>query len=154
MNWDAIGATGEIIGAAAVVLTLFYFIHQIRQNTKQLSRASTQATQSTMYANNLFSLSHPDVMALNEKGMKDFESLSHPERAQFHIFWMTSFMAYQEGYIQFKQGYIAADSWRPIETHLFRYIRNPGLNAWWQQEKKGFGQEFVAYVERGNEETR
>ena len=38
MNWQAIGAMGEILGAAAVVLTLFYLGVQIRQNTK-VSRA-------------------------------------------------------------------------------------------------------------------
>ena len=34
MNWDAIGAIGEIIGAAAVVLTLFYLAVQIRQSNR------------------------------------------------------------------------------------------------------------------------
>ncbi len=30
MNWDAIGAVGEIVGAAAVVVTLIYVAVQIR----------------------------------------------------------------------------------------------------------------------------
>ena len=30
MNWEAIGAIGEIIGAAAVALTLGYFAIQLR----------------------------------------------------------------------------------------------------------------------------
>ena len=30
MNWDAIGAIGELVGAAAVVGTLFYLAIQIR----------------------------------------------------------------------------------------------------------------------------
>ena len=30
MNWDAIGAIGEILGAIAVVATLFYLAVQIR----------------------------------------------------------------------------------------------------------------------------
>jgi hypothetical protein len=34
MNWDAIGAIGEIAGAIAVVLSLMYLATQIRQNTK------------------------------------------------------------------------------------------------------------------------
>jgi hypothetical protein len=35
MNWDAIGAIGEVVGAAAVVLTLFYLAVQIRQSTRR-----------------------------------------------------------------------------------------------------------------------
>ena len=33
MNWEAIGAIGEVLGAAAVVVTLGYLAVQIRQNT-------------------------------------------------------------------------------------------------------------------------
>jgi len=34
MNWDAIGAIGEIIGALAVVVTLIYLAIQTRHNSK------------------------------------------------------------------------------------------------------------------------
>ena len=34
MNWDAIGAIGEVVGALAVFITLGYLAVQIRQNTK------------------------------------------------------------------------------------------------------------------------
>ena len=33
MNWDAIGAIGEILGALAVVLTLGYLAIQVKQNS-------------------------------------------------------------------------------------------------------------------------
>jgi hypothetical protein len=33
MRWDAVGAIGEILGALAVVATLFYLARQIRHNT-------------------------------------------------------------------------------------------------------------------------
>ena len=31
MDWDAIGAIGEVVGAVAVIATLFYFSIQIRK---------------------------------------------------------------------------------------------------------------------------
>jgi hypothetical protein len=34
MDWEAIGAIGEIIGAVAVLLTIVYLADQIKQNTK------------------------------------------------------------------------------------------------------------------------
>ena len=33
MNWEAIGAIGEILGALGVVITLAYLATQIQQNT-------------------------------------------------------------------------------------------------------------------------
>jgi hypothetical protein len=43
MNWDAIGALSELIGAVAVVLTLAYLASQIRQNTKMMSAQAYQS---------------------------------------------------------------------------------------------------------------
>ena len=39
MNWDAIGAIGEILGAIAVVETLFYLTRQIHDSTN-MARAN------------------------------------------------------------------------------------------------------------------
>ena len=47
MNWEAIGAIGEVVGAAAVVITLLVLVVQVRQNNRgleesnQLNRALT-----------------------------------------------------------------------------------------------------------------
>lgn len=35
MNWDAIGAAGEVAGAVGVILTLVYLSVQIRRSTAQ-----------------------------------------------------------------------------------------------------------------------
>ena len=36
MNWEAIGAVGEILGALGVIITLLYLAGQIRQNNRQI----------------------------------------------------------------------------------------------------------------------
>ena len=41
MDWTAVGALGEAIGAAGVILSLLYLASQVRQNTK-LSKAATR----------------------------------------------------------------------------------------------------------------
>ena len=40
MNWEAIGAVAEFVGAIAVVITLIYLRSQLRQNTKALRSSS------------------------------------------------------------------------------------------------------------------
>jgi hypothetical protein len=40
VNWTAIGAIGEILGAAGVIITLIYLARQVRQNTRA-TRLST-----------------------------------------------------------------------------------------------------------------
>ena len=45
MNWDAIGAVGEIVGAVAVIATLIYLAIQIKDSARAArSAAVTDAT--------------------------------------------------------------------------------------------------------------
>jgi hypothetical protein len=43
MNWEAIGAIGEVLGAIGVICTLLYLTVQIRQNTRALQGATLDA---------------------------------------------------------------------------------------------------------------
>jgi len=44
MDWNAIGAIGEIIGALAVFLTLAYLALQVRQNTRTIQASAVDAS--------------------------------------------------------------------------------------------------------------
>ena len=43
MNWDALGAMGEIAGAIAVIATLFFLARQLQVNTRELEKTNFQA---------------------------------------------------------------------------------------------------------------
>ena len=43
MNWDALGAIGEIVGALGVIATLAYLAVQVRQNTGAIRGATLNA---------------------------------------------------------------------------------------------------------------
>ncbi len=56
MNWDAIGAIAEALGALGVILTLIYLIRQIKQNTAATrSSAAASYSQASMSIANLLS---------------------------------------------------------------------------------------------------
>ena len=63
MNWDAIGAVGEFIGAILVGATLIYLAFQLRQNTKALTSSTFQAVSSNMASNMEFFASDPTISA-------------------------------------------------------------------------------------------
>ena len=48
MNWDAIGATGEVLGAVGVIVTLLYLSLQVKAST-QASRVESKLASSRMY---------------------------------------------------------------------------------------------------------
>ena len=43
MNWEAISAVGEVLGAGGVIISLIYLAAQIRQNTRAIRGATLNA---------------------------------------------------------------------------------------------------------------
>ena len=46
MNWEAMGAIGEVVGAAGVIITVIYLALQVRQNSDLIRNNSKQLEQS------------------------------------------------------------------------------------------------------------
>lgn len=103
MNWDAIGAIGEIVGAGAVVLTLIYLSIQLRQNTEALRSTAWQAIQDSEHEFDL-SLAHdPQALAVFLHGMKEgMDSFDDPvEGFQFFIIGKQLIDHYQKHHYQY-----------------------------------------------------
>ncbi|MCP5347657.1 MAG: hypothetical protein R3F41_19080 [Gammaproteobacteria bacterium] len=85
MNWDAIGAIGEIVGAIGVIATLAYLAIQIRQNTKSLE---IQSFENGVSEANSIRLKIAENNALTElylAGLADPKSLSDIDREKFRL---------------------------------------------------------------------
>lgn len=83
MNWDALGAIAELIGAIAVVLTLLYLAVQIRQSNR-LSRFQTSRDIFGQFDdNNRLVVESQDLRKL---AFKTHESLTDEEAKQLAVF--------------------------------------------------------------------
>lgn len=70
MNWDAIGAVGEILGALGVIVTLAYLAIQVR--------ASTRATDSQALVG--LSAEMENVLLAGARGDRLFDAMLRAER--------------------------------------------------------------------------
>ena len=80
MNWEMIGAVGEILGAAAVIATLAYLSRQIRASTQATRRAAMQEIldQTGYFLDNLSSTS--ETAGVWGRGLAGDASLSPDQR--------------------------------------------------------------------------
>ena len=107
MNWDALGAIAEAVGAIAVFVSLVYVAIQIRQSTKQLARG-LEASQLAALEQNVESgnrirellIVHPDLTQLLLSGFKDYKELKGPEKLRFGMLLRNIFAGIQAGYIR------------------------------------------------------
>jgi hypothetical protein len=153
MNWDAIGAIGEIIGAFAVVATLFYLAVQIRQNNRNveesLRRLRLGEVDATVqsFARYRSLLAQADLAAVYVKGVENYDGLSEPEKVQFGVVMDEYMFSYWSVFQRTEEGaYEAAN----LDSHLnaLRLVLNkPGTAMWWSIRKVSFPAQFVAFLE-------
>lgn len=92
MNWDAIGSVGEVIGAAAVLITLIYLAMQTNRARIATEAGNTLATVTlhSRWRNAL--LQNSDLATVAAKANRG-EELSEEERIQFHVLCDELFIA-------------------------------------------------------------
>ena len=131
MNWEAIGAVGEMLAALGVIATLGYLAVQIRQNTRAVHSNTSQAITDSRVEFLASITDDADVARIFYSGLLDFESLEGTDRGRFSLL-MARFTATMENYFyQHRQGSMDTDQWtRMLETLRF-FMATPGGQYWW-----------------------
>ena len=62
MDWEAIGAVGEVLGALAVLASLIYLARQIRQNTQMMKSTVRQQINAVSQQTGYKLAEHADIL--------------------------------------------------------------------------------------------
>ena len=146
MNWDALGALGEIVGAVAVVLTVAYLAIQIRQSGKTSTQQSYHdlVTRRSDWFNR--QIESNEVTAIFVAGMRG-DSLNEIEAERFTAAMLNFASHVQDVYLQGRNGLVEENVWL-AERQFFAACKGlPGFIGWWRAATQYFLPEFVAEVE-------
>ena len=158
MNWDAIGASAEMLGAIVVIVTLLYLALQIRQNTAMNASSIRQSFYDYTTRQMLQGVESSEFNALLARAMTTDEALSDGERAQLLRFLQAVFVGYQGAYFQYRHKALNKDDWDMCRALLRSFWLLPGkeIARQWQQFKTGgfLDDEFVAEAEKLREEAQ
>jgi hypothetical protein len=83
MNWDAVGAIAEIIGAVAVVATLLYLAVQIKQANRQDLLGSFQHMHDTVNSFCRMISESEHLAGIVSRGRESYDDLSDEDRMRF-----------------------------------------------------------------------
>ncbi len=145
MNWDAIGALGEIVGAAAVVLSLAYLAVQIRlQNRESQVSAVTHLTEQWNAAT-LAVAQNGELAKIWTAGLRG-EALSEDERARFFGI-SSSILHVSEGlYLQKIDGRLDPRVWHGVQGRISELLAMPGYQEFWRIRQTWFSREFAEFA--------
>lgn len=126
MNWDAVGALAELIGAVAVIATLIYLSIQIRQNTRANEIESSQGNldQGVSWMNNL--IQDPSLAELYLAGLQD-KLDTEEQRLRFHLLMQGLFTQWG---VMYKSGT------NLVDEDVLAVLSSPGGRRYWDRAKK------------------
>ena len=148
MDWDALGAAGEVLGAVAVLITLFYLARQVKQNTEEIRSANYHGVTDSFNEINLAVAKNPELARVWRLGNEAYEELSADERYQFGFFMHATFRVLDVIKFQSQQGTGDMTLWEFEKNTVNSILEGAGVRKWWRERPYNFSDDFVSYVEK------
>ena len=147
MNWDIAGIVAEIIGAAAVVISVAYLAIQIKAQTEQSKLGATRDL-ATQYANNLGLLIEDGELAeIYLRGCRDYNDLPNTERLRVAGVFQRRMKLVEQQHLHVSKGNIDPAFFESMDKTYFEWLTFPGVQQWWELNHDYFSSEFRASVE-------
>jgi hypothetical protein len=149
MNWDAIGAIAESLGAVGVIASLVYLAGQIRQSREQMRAATAQQLQAQVSSTAQEPVRNAELARLVRRGNENVDQLDEDERFRFTFYLWGILTDFDNAHYQYRVGLLDEARWRLSHSQLKGMLRLPGVASLWASEGTGgfLSPEFVALVE-------
>ena len=154
MNWDALGAIAELLGAIAVFLTLAYLTVQVRQNSKALELQNKfsaaqimQARTDTVMQWNSVILGSEQNIAANSLAMnllrgQELNDADPSNRARARLILVMTRALYENVFLQYKEGFLTDNFYEGMEPQIALYAKN------WLEQNVAMSSDFREEVTR------
>ena len=149
MNWDAIGAIGQVLGALLVGITLIYLARQLRQNTSALQSSAFLAISTMMGSTMEVFATQSDLAPLLIKAQSGLDGLTTEERARFGFLLMMAYRRVEAVVVQRHLGFVSPELTQGFERSALSALGSQGARQWWEGSKGAFSNLFSAWVDAG-----
>lgn len=152
MNWDAIGAVGEILGAIAVFVTLLYLSVQIRQNTRAVQANGMDSLVSSVNDIRRSLFENKELSELYIKGSNEPASLDQSEQLRYRLVVHNMLMSEANLFAQSRLSGLGDEYWETQKPLIGRIVGSKGGHQFWQQSRAEFPHAFRVEVDQIIEE--
>lgn len=151
MNWDAIGAIGEVVGAIGVILSLAYLGIQIRQNSRATEEEIFQSLLNNYHGAMDYLISSRDLNRIWFLGFRDFDAMDEDERMLWNTQVHAAMRRYENIILQSRKYNVNLDVVDGIAKQWDWLLHQPGGRKFWAKGHSAYSDDFVRFVaERHN----
>ncbi len=136
MNWDAIGAVGEIVGALAVVLSLIYLSRQIRDSTKTI-KATSKKDVFMWWSEWCREMSaHPDGVLHNRSldPNSSWTDFNYEQQTVIGYLCRAVVMRFESEFSLSESGLLEPEIWEEHRAFCLGLLQRPTWAEWWKDE--------------------
>lgn len=146
MNWDAIGAIGEIIGALAVVVSLIYLAIQIRSQNSQAKLSALREMSKELRATTAM-FATENISGIFVRANKDYSCLEETESVQLIVLATNIFRAWENTFLEHRYGSLDKNVWLALSREYTQVMGIPSFKHIWSIRKQNYDPGFLEYVE-------
>lgn len=148
VDWQAVGAIGELLGAVGVMITLVYLTLQVRQNTRSVKASVYDSLATSLEHLNRPLVQNGDLALALAAVTEDWQAASEQDRARVVHFYSAAFKLFENVHYQYSQGLIDKDLWCGWERLMLTYFWSPGVQSWWPMRRGAYSEAFGRFLEQ------
>jgi hypothetical protein len=152
MNWDAIGAVAELLGALGVIISLLYLGTEVRSSSRATRQAAAQAIYTKLSTLHEGLANHPALADVWARGSKGLATLDEGERVQFSALMAAHYRLYEEMYNCKRVGDIDEWAWEGVTSQLNDVASTRGWAEWWTARGHWFSEDFQRLINQARPE--
>ena len=153
MNWEALGAIAELVGAVAVIASLIYLAIQVRVNTESVRQSTRAQLAQTSFASDeraqkyvLALLQDESVAALLSRGNAG-EQLTELEALRYGEWVSTLITTHLTFFLANRDSLLSGEQWHFWKHRYRRLLERPGFRKVWSEIRDGFDPVFRDYFD-------
>lgn len=146
MSLEQVFYLSQSVAAVAVVISIIYLAHQVRQG-ERVQRAMMQQGRADRTSHAAISLADPALVRVFQKGAAGDPALTREEFAQWMMICRSGFLSAEDSFLQHQAGLLAESTFESYVAGLCYYMAMPGMRAAWQVSSGQFGREFRDFVD-------
>ena len=147
MNWDAIGAVAELVGATAVVMSLIYLATQIKDSKRSDQIIASASLSGTANEWLMHIVDNEGLCELYHRGISEYDSLNKSEKSRFSLLLYQLLRNAEAGWVQTNSGVVDHSYWIGVENAVGLIIGSKGGRRALEKHRQYLGPEFLVFVE-------
>ena len=152
MNWEALGAVGETVGAIAVCITLIFLTVQLRQSNRA-QKSTAYQTYLNARTEWLKSLQQPEVKNALMQGSFSPLDCSEDMLQSYQQIMHLSMTYFAGAYRLWKDGLLSDEEWQSNLSLVSEYKGTEGFELWWPAVNNFYNADFVQEIENSTAQS-